>query len=35
MTEKDIEIYLEELRPKFKQGILRQREIMELLSEDI
>ncbi len=35
MTEKEIESYLEELRPKFKQGILRQREIMELLSEKI
>lgn len=35
LTETEIENYLVELRPRFRQGILRQKQIMELLSNDI
>jgi hypothetical protein len=34
LSEIEIEKYLEELRPRFRQGILRQNQIMELLSDD-
>ena len=35
LSETEIESYLEELRPRFRQGILRQKQILELLSDDI
>ena len=35
LSETEIENYLVELRPRFRQGILRQKQIMELLSNDI
>ncbi|MBE0501889.1 MAG: zinc dependent phospholipase C family protein [Desulfuromonadales bacterium] len=34
LTEAEIENYLNELRPKFRQGILRQKQILELLSDE-
>ena len=35
LSETEIENYLHELRPRFRQGILRQKQIMELLSDNI
>ena len=35
LSEAEIENYLHELRPRFRQGILRQKQIMELLSDNI
>jgi hypothetical protein len=34
LSEVEIESYLEELRPRFRQGILRPKQILELLSDD-
>lgn len=35
LSEAEIDNYLLDLRPRFRQGILRQKQIMELLSDDI
>ena len=35
LSEAEIDNYLIDLRPRFRQGILRQKQIMELLSDDV